>query len=93
MHKASGSSDILALNALTWLAGDNDGIERFLTLSGTDAATLRDGAGSRETGVAVLDFLLGQEDLLLRFCESAGLAPGDVQLAQYRLSGDSGSDA
>ena len=39
-------------------------------------------------GVAVLDFLLGHEDLLLSFCESLSLAPRQVHLARHALGGE-----
>jgi Protein of unknown function (DUF3572) len=81
-------ADVLALEGLGWLAGQEDGIQRFLDQSGIDAATLRDAAGSREMGVAVLDFLLGHEDLLLPFCESLSLSPKQMHLARYALGGE-----
>ena len=83
------NAEILALEGLGWLAGQEDGIQRFLNQSGIDAASLRDAAGSRETGVAVLDFLLGHEDLLLPFCESAAIAPKQVHhAARHRWDGE-----
>jgi hypothetical protein len=80
------NAEILALEGLGWLAGDDDAIARFLNLSGMDAAALRDAAGSPETGVAVLDFLLANEDLLLRFCEDATISPKQLHLARHRLA-------
>lgn len=71
-------AEILALDALGWLAGEEDGLPRFLAQSGMDSADLRTGAGSPEMGVAVLEFLLGHEELLLRFCETAQLDPKAV---------------
>ena len=44
-------------------------------------------AGTPEMGVAVLDFLLGQEELLLRFCDSAEIEPKDLHLARHVLGG------
>jgi hypothetical protein len=82
------NAEILALEGLGWLAGEEDGIQRFLTQSGLDIATLRDAAGSPDTGVAVLDFLLANEDLLLRFCESATISPKELHLARHRLGGE-----
>lgn len=38
--------------------------------------------------VAVLDFLLAHEDLLLQFCESAAVAPRQLHLARHRLGGE-----
>ena len=81
-------AEILALQGLGWLAGEEDGIRRFMEHSGIDAAQLRDAAGSPGLGVAVLDFLLGQEELLLRFCESEGIDARAVHQARYRLGGE-----
>ncbi|HMH65148.1 MAG TPA: DUF3572 domain-containing protein [Rhizomicrobium sp.] len=81
-------AEVLALEGLGWLAGEEDGIQRFLDQSGIDATSLRDAAGHPETGVAILDFLLAHEDLLMRFCESASISPKDLHLARHRLSGE-----
>ena len=83
------NAEILALEGLGWLAGEEDGIQRFLDQSGIDAAALRQAAGLPETGVAILDFLLAHEDLLVRFCESASVSPKDLHLARHRLGGES----
>jgi hypothetical protein len=82
------NAEILALEGLGWLAGDETGIARFMDQAGIDAAGLRVAAGRPGTGLAVLDFLLGNEDLLLRFCESAGIAPKALHLARHQLSGE-----
>jgi hypothetical protein len=81
-------AEILALQGLGWLAGEEDGIQRFMEHSGIDAAQLRDSAGSPGMGVAVLDFLLGHEELLLRFCESQEIDPRAVHLARHKLGGE-----
>ena len=89
MHspKTPENAEILALEGLGWLAGEENEIQRFMDQAGIDAATLRDAAGSPGMGLAVLDFLLGNEDLLLRFCESAGVAPKALNLARHQLGG------
>jgi hypothetical protein len=78
-------AEILALQALGWLAADEAGLERFLNLSGTGLDALKAGAGSRETALAVLDFLLLQEDLIQRFCEETSIPARDLHLAQHAL--------
>ncbi len=78
----SKNAEILALEALGWLAGEEDGIQRFLSQSGIEAGDLRDGAGSPDMNAAVLDFLLAHEDLLLRFCAAASVEPKDVHVAR-----------
>lgn len=80
-------AEILSLEALGWLAGDEDGLTRFLAASGTDIAALRGGAGQRGTGLAVIEFLLAQEDLVVRFCEDTGAQPQALHLARHVLEG------
>ncbi|HEX4634880.1 MAG TPA: DUF3572 domain-containing protein [Rhizomicrobium sp.] len=81
------NAEILALEGLGWLAGQEEGLRRFLDQSGMDASGLRLAAGRPEMGMAVLDFLLANEDLLLGFCESAAVAPQALHLARHRLDG------
>ena len=80
-------AEILALEGLTWLAGQEEGLGRFLDQTGIDASALKGAAGSPEMGMAVLDFLLAHEDLLLGFCESAAMEPQALHLARHRLDG------
>jgi hypothetical protein len=82
------NAEILALQGLDWLAGDEDALQRFLNLSGLDAGALRAAAGTSDMNIAVLDFLLAQEDLLLRFCEVGAVSPKDLHLARHRLGGE-----
>ena len=82
------NAEILALKGLGWLAGDEEGLERFLALSGLDVGSLRAQAGTSGMHVAILDFLLGHEALLLRFCEDEDVAPKDLHLARHRLGGE-----
>jgi hypothetical protein len=68
------SAQTVALQALGWLAGQEGPFAAFLSLSGLDAAALRDRAGDPDLLASVLDFLLSDEGLLLDFCREAGLA-------------------
>lgn len=79
-------AEILALDALSWLAGEEDRLSRFLAQSGIDSDALRAGAGSLEMGAAILEFLLGHEELLLGFCESAELDPRVIHAGLRALS-------
>jgi hypothetical protein len=78
-------AEILSLEGLGWLAGDDDALTRFLSLSGAGIETLRDGAASRDTHLAVIEFLLTQEDLMLRFCDDTGTDPQALHLARHIL--------
>jgi hypothetical protein len=78
-------AEILGLEALTWLVSDEGGIARFLAASGVSEGDLRDAAGSTGLTVAIFDFLLAHEDLLLAFCESTGTAAADLHRARHAL--------
>lgn len=81
------NAEILALQGLGWLAGEAEELQKFLNLSGIDAEGLRQAAGTPEMGIAILDYLLGHEPLLLRFCDSAEVAPKELHLARHALGG------
>lgn len=80
-------AEILALEALAWLAGQPDAIARFLTISGLEASDLRLAVGDAGLQTSVLDYLLTNENLLLDFCQSASLKPQAVHTARYQLGG------
>jgi hypothetical protein len=80
-------AEILALEALAWLAGQPDAIARFLTMSGLEASDLRRAVTDSGLQTSVLDFLLTDETLLLEFCESASLKPQAVHTARHGLGG------
>jgi hypothetical protein len=79
------SAEILALEGLGWLAGQDEALDRFLAVSGLDPAGLRAAAGSPGTGLAVLEFLLAHEPFLLAFCDATGTLPQAVHAARHRL--------
>jgi hypothetical protein len=85
MAATEEGAEILALQALGWLAGDEARMSRFLALSGLDPAALRAVADSRDTARAVMDFLLSDEELLLDFCEIAQIRPQDFPAYRNQL--------
>jgi Protein of unknown function (DUF3572) len=78
-------AEILALEALAWLAGRPDDIGRFLNVSGLGAADLRQAVGRPDLLGAVLDFLLTNEPLLLDFCRDASTSAQSVHMARHAL--------
>lgn len=77
----------LAIEALAWLAQDKDLLPRFLALTGLEASSIRQAA--REPGflAGVLQFFLGHEPTLMRFCEGTGKDPASLQRAAVLLPG------
>ena len=89
MHRAANSknAETLALNALSFLAESPDALEAFMRHSGVDPATIRARAAERDLLAAVLDFLMADEALLIRFCETTRTEPKVVRQAHYELGG------
>jgi hypothetical protein len=84
-HITPEKAEILALEALAWLAGHPDGISRFLAISGLAAGDLRRAVGDRELLSSVLDFILANELLLVEFCQNASISFRSVHAARYQL--------
>ena len=81
------AAETLALKALTRVAGDPSALQRFLSLSGLEFEELRSRAAEPELLAAVLDFLLGDDDLLRDFCASEGIDTKVVHTARRALPG------
>ena len=76
----------LAVRALTFLAGDDDRLRRFLDLSGLEAGGVRTAAASPDFLAGVLDYIVADENLLLAMSASAGEPPERIAAAQKILS-------
>jgi len=79
--------ETLALQALAFIAGDDDRLERFIGLTGIDPGALRAIASDPAGLGAVLDYLLGWEPLLLEFAEAHELQPESIAVARRKLPG------
>ena len=80
-------AQVLALKALAFIVNSEETLGRFMALSGLDGASLRARAGEPELHVALLDFLLADEGLVVEFCETASVDARAVHLARYVLGG------
>ncbi|MEQ1669573.1 MAG: DUF3572 domain-containing protein [Hyphomicrobium sp.] len=80
-------AEALALQGLTFLAGDAERLNRFLTLTGIDPADLGGWEGNHAIQGAVLDHLLSDESLLLVFAAEAGVPPETIWPCQQLLAG------
>lgn len=80
-------AEMLGLQALGWLAGQEDLAGAFLGSTGASADELRDRASDPEFLGFVLDFLLADEDALLAFCEATSTPPDHPFRARAALPG------
>ena len=79
------NAEIMAVQALSFLAEDPERLGAFLSMTGIGPDAIRDAA--REPGflAGVLEHILDNEPLLLAFAEAAGLDPADIARARNAL--------
>lgn len=77
----------LAVDALVFLAADEDRLDRFLALTGLAPGDLRALSTSPGFLAGVLDHLMGDERLLMAFAEEHRLDPATIARASAVLGG------
>lgn len=85
--KSRQSAEVLALQALAWLAGSEILLPRFLGATGAGVADLRERASDPAFLAAVLDFLLQDDAWIVAFCDSEGLPYEAPLVARRSLPG------
>ena len=81
------AAQTVAILALSYLARDQDRLERFMGSTGLANDDLAQAAANPEMLGGVLDYLLSDETLLLDFTEDAGIAPEEPAQARRALPG------
>ena len=89
---AAKSPETIALEALTFVAGDAVELGRFLALSGLSPGDLRRKAGDLDTLRSVIDYVLGHEATARAFAEAHGYRPEILTQAAYRLGARDNDD-
>lgn len=80
-------AETMALNALGYIASDEDLLGQLCALTGTGAEDFRTEAADPDFLAGVLDFLLMEDKRLLGFCESADIRPEEPKRARQALPG------
>lgn len=83
------TAEIVAIQALSFIAGDAERLGAFLAETGIGPETLRTAAKDPAFLGGVLDFVLRDETLLKAFADSSHLDPRIVSNAREALSGPS----
>lgn len=78
--------DFIAIQALTFIAGDPDHAGRFLGLTGIGPGDLRRAAGDPGFLLGVMDYVVADEPLLLLVAAEAGVPPEAVVEAHDRMA-------
>ena len=77
----------LAIQALTFIAGDGERLGRFLAVTGIGPAEIR--AAAREPGflAGVLEYMASDDRLIAAFAGESGLDPADIDKSRIALAG------
>ena len=77
----------IAIQALSFIAGDGERLGRFLAATGIGPSEIR--AASRQPGflAGVLEYLAADGALLVAFAAEAGISPGEIDKARTALTG------
>ena len=73
---------------LAWLAQEPERLARFCLATGYDEKTLRRDLGGRALGLAVLEYMLADESLLLQFCAETGTSPEEPMRIWQQAQGE-----
>jgi hypothetical protein len=85
--KRRAAAESLAIQALTFLAGEPERLGRFLTLAGIGPGEIRAAARSPGFLAGVLDHLASEDALVVAFAAEAGIEPGEIEQARRALAG------
>lgn len=85
--KRQDSAETLALQALAWLAGNDEIFPVFLGATGASAADISSVAGNPAFLGSVLDFVLTDDAMVTAFCDAVSLAYDAPMLARMALPG------
>jgi hypothetical protein len=79
------SDQQLAVDVLTFLAGDMERLGGFLAVTGIEVGDIRTSIADPGFLVAVMDYLMQDDALLVAFAEEARLRPEAVAAAARRI--------
>lgn len=87
MSMSQESAETIALQALAWLAANEDLLPVFLGSTGSVGDNLRERAKDADFLASILDFLLMDDAWVVGFCDIAGLSYEKPMQARAALPG------
>ena len=78
---------MLAIQALAFIAEEPERLAGFLAMTGIAHERIREAARQPRFLAGVLEHMLGDENLLIAFAESAGIDPAEIGRARHALGG------
>jgi Protein of unknown function (DUF3572) len=86
IHKPREVAEIVAIQALSFVAGDSERLGAFLAESGIGPETLRTAAANPHFLVSVLDFVMRDDATVKAFAAASELHPTNIAAARQALS-------
>ncbi len=80
-ENAAAAAEALAIQALAFLGEDPGRLGRFLAATGIGPEDLRAAAAEPQFLAGILEYVVGDEPLLLEFASHAGIDPEDITRA------------
>ena len=87
MALSQESAEVVGLQALGWMAGNEELLPVFLGATGASEADVRAGATQPAFLGALLDFIMMDDQWVKAFCDSVGLAYEQPMYARMLLPG------
>ena len=87
MTVAREAAEVIGLQALTWLAANEELLPVFLGATGASEAEFRTGVGEPEFLGSVLDFILMDDAWVQQFCDAHQLAYDAPYKARMQMPG------
>lgn len=87
MNDTLNSAEVIGVQCLSWLAGNDDLLPVFLGATGTSTTDIRDRARDPEFLIFVLDFIMMDNSWVIAFCDQAGLPYDSLMQARAALPG------
>ncbi len=84
-HNTRQVAEIVAIQALSFVAGEPERLGLFLAESGLGPETLRSAAQDPQFLASVLDFVLRDDDTVKAFAAASRLDPANVAAARQAL--------
>ena len=84
--QAAEVAEVLAIQALAFIAADGERLGRFLAVTGLGPGEIRRAARERRFLAGVLEYVNGDEDLLVAFANYAEVDPAHVVAAEQVLA-------
>jgi hypothetical protein len=87
MKSEQEQAETVAIQALGWMAGNDEVLGQFMGASGASIDDLRSGAGDPAFLGALLDFLMLEDAWVIAFCDAASLPYEAPMRARAALPG------